>query len=225
MKTTKVICTLLACFGVTQSHSALASGTGGSSEAGNQTIALDVSAPNCRWLVESGAGALVSNVRTAHEDGYTLVPVELTLSRSFDKVYLGDFLGGIFQGSPEALFRGHHTVIVHGIESRLDGVNFGLRYNFTKPGGRAIPFAETTVGFAFADSRGISVNGQDRGLGQDFNFNFTVASGLRYDLNERWYVRLATVYSHYSNAGLSEPERKNRQIDGVGAVLSVGCRF
>jgi len=203
------------CIALNSLHSALA----------NDVTQFTALPPANRWSVELGSGALVSNVRESHLDGYTLAPVELTLARSFNKIYPDRFLGGIFQGSPEALVRGYHTVIVHGIESRLDGMNVGVRYNFSRPGGQLVPFAESTVGFAFADSRGITVNGEDRGLGQDFNFNFTVSAGVRFDFSERWFVRLAAVYSHYSNAGLSEPERENRQIDAAGPVLSLGFRF
>lgn len=211
----KAIATVIVSLSLSALHSVRAS----------DTVSFGALPPASRWSVELGSGALVSNVRESHLDGYTLVPVELTLSRSFDTVYVENFLGGIFKGSPEILARGHHTFIVHGVESRLDGMNFGVRYNFTRPGGRLVPFAESTVGFAFTDSRGLTVDGQDRGLGQDFNFNFTLSAGLRLDVNKHWFVRLAAVYSHYSNAGLSEPERDNRQIDAVGPMLSAGYRF
>lgn len=211
--------------GFSQLSPAHANGSNGALGSNDYTTRVVSSKPPDPWSVEVGAGVLVSNVRTSHEDGYTLAPIEFTLSRSFGAVYLDAFLGGVFQGSLEILVGGYHTVIVHGIESHLDGAKFGARYNFTTAHSRLVPFAENTVGFAFADSRGLTVNGQDRGLGQDFNFNFTISGGLRYDVNDRWFVRLAAVYSHYSNAGLSEPERRNRQIDGVGPVLTFGFRF
>lgn len=225
MKRTNVIGAFLVCVGLSQSPSARANESLAARAPNPSTTQPGVGAPGRRWSIELGSGALVSNVRESHLDGYSLAPVELTLSRAFAKVYLDNFLGGIFEGSPEALVRGYNTVVMRGIESRLDGASFGLRYDFTKSGGRLTPFTETTVGLAFVDSRGITVNGRDRGLGQDFNFNFTVSAGLRYDLNERWFVRLAAVFSHYSNAGLSEPERENRQIDALGPVLSLGFRF
>lgn len=47
------------------------------------------------------------------------------------------------------------------------------------------PFAEVSVGGAWADARHYTVNGEQRGLGENFNFNFALAAGLRYDVNDR----------------------------------------
>jgi hypothetical protein len=173
------------------------------------------------WSAELGTGLLFSNIRVAHLDSYTLMPIELTLTRSFDKV----FADSRFEGTPEALVRAYHTVVLHGIESRLDGFSLGGRYSFDRVTPNLIPFVEATGGIAFTDSRQVTLDGHDRGLGQDFNFNFTFALGLRYDITERWFTRISALYSHYSNAGLSEPERSNRQIDAFGPVLTVGLRF
>lgn len=178
-----------------------------------------------KWSMDLGSGGLFSNVRDSKLDRYTLVPVELSLARSFDRVYLEHFRGGILQGSPEVFLKGHGTVVQDGVESHLAGFNLGARYNFTKPDWPAIPFAEATVGLAWADARPTAVNGRQHGLGERFNFNFTVAAGLRYDVSDHWFVRLEGVYSHYSNGGLSEPQYKNKAIDAVGPVLSIGFRF
>jgi hypothetical protein len=172
-----------------------------------------------RWGVELGTGALFSNVRVSHLDGYSLLPIELTLTRSFGRVGSGSAL----EGNAEALVRGYHTVVLlYGTESRLDGFNFGGRYNFLALGERLVPFVESTGGLAFADSRKVTIDGEDHGLGQDFNFNFTLSVGLRYAFTKRGFVRIAAICSHYSNAGLSEPERSNRQIDAVGPMFTLG---
>lgn len=63
------------------------------------------------------------------------------------------------------------------------------------------------------------------GLGQDFNFKFSVNTGIRYDINDAWFIRLMAEYAHFPNAGLSEPARQNRAIDAAGPQPSVGCRF
>ncbi len=73
---------------------------------------------------------------------------------------------------------------------------------------------------AFADS-----NPQEGGLGQDFNFTFTVGAGVKYLIDDHWFVRGGGEYQHVSNAGLSEPEFPNHPIDELGPKLSFGYSF
>jgi hypothetical protein len=177
------------------------------------------------WSVELGSGVLLADVRTDNT-GYTLVPVDLTASYAVDEVSLDDVWGGVLRGNTDFLFRSANQIVVYGIESRFIGAGFGPRYNFVQPGWKIVPFVEGTVGFAFTNSRGRTrpVSG-DVGQGQDFCFNFGVAAGFRYDITEDWFARLSAVYTHYSNGGLSEPERKNHGLDAMGPEVSVGCKF
>ena len=178
------------------------------------------------WSLELGSGVQFANVRTSGLESYTLVPVDLTASLKVDDVSLDDFWGGIFRGNTEFFFRGYGVAIPRGIESRIIGISLGPRYNFVQPGWKIVPYVEGIVGFGFADSRGTTDStGRQTGLGQDFNFQFGIAGGVRYDITDEWFVRLAAVYTHFSNAGLSEPGRKNRAIDAAGPELSVGYRF
>ena len=96
----------------------------------------------------------------------------------------------------------------------------GPRYNFVQPGWKIIPFIEGGVGFGFADS-----NPEAGGLGQDFNFSFEIAAGVKYQINCNWFLRLAAQYQHMSNAGLSDPPNPNHPIDALGPILSVGYAF
>jgi opacity protein-like surface antigen len=187
-------------------------------ERGNASPAL--------WALELGSGVTFSDVRKPQYPGCTLVPVELTLSRTFQTTWLDGFCGGFFRGTPEAILRGYGTWVWHGVESRILGFTFGGRYNFLRnPGQRLVPFLEAAVGAGWADSQPYVVNNNSYGLGQDFNFNFSVAGGFRYDLTERFFARLAVVYSHYSNGGLSEPAHENMPIDALGPMLSFGWRY
>ena len=181
------------------------------------------------WSIEVGSGAQFSNIRSSRLDNYSLVPAFLTASFKVDDVSLDNVLGGVFRGYTEFLFQGSGYAITSGRESELLGANFGPRYNFVQPGWKVVPYAEGLVGFYFADSDQQIIPTSNstirHGLGQDFNFTFGVALGVRYDFNEDWFTRLGAVYTHVSNAGLSEPQFENRAIDAFGPEVSVGRRF
>ena len=176
------------------------------------------------WSLEASTGALIADIRTDNT-GYTLIPGSLTLGWSMDDVSLDDFCGGIFRGNTEFLFRAYGDYVYNGIESRFIGMQYGPRYNFVQPGWKWVPFVEGNVGFGFCDSQGQWRGDRQVGQGQDFCFNFGIKAGTRYDIDENWYIRLAGVFTHFSNAGLSEPGRKNRSMDAAGPELSLGYRF
>jgi opacity protein-like surface antigen len=137
-----------------------------------------------------------------------------------DDVSLDHFLGGWLRGYTEFYFRGDYQQIVHGPENRFESIMVGPRYNFVQPGWKIVPFVEGGVGLGFADS-----NPTWGGLGQDFNFTFDAAAGVRYDINCDFFVRLAVQYQHVSNAGLSEPQFPNHPIDELGPKISFGYSF
>ena len=174
------------------------------------------------WSLETGSGVLFSNVRSTALDGYTLVPVSVTASLKLDDP--GDDEGW-WRGYTEFAFRPYDMEITHGPETRIVGLDFGPRYNFVQPGWKVVPFVGAMVGFGFANTQDYTNPAVPNGLGQDFNFQFTVNTGVRYDINDSWYVRLTLEYVHFSNAGLSEPARQNRAIDAAGPQLSFGYRF
>ncbi|MDR1144764.1 MAG: acyloxyacyl hydrolase [Verrucomicrobiales bacterium] len=194
----------------------------------DKTVAT-AGAKNKDWSLELSSGAVFSNIRSAHLDGYTYLPINLTAALKLDEIGANEAYGGIFRGYPEFFFRGYWNQIVSGHEHRIIGVTFGPRYNFVQPGWKLVPFVEAGVGVGFIDSNPIhgpgGHNDRPHGLGQDFNFTFTVALGTRYDINDTWYVRAAVFYQHFSNAGLSEPGRNNRAIDAVGPEFAVGANF
>lgn len=174
------------------------------------------------WSLETGSGVLFSNMRSKTLDGYTLVPASITASLKLDDPSDDE---GWRRGYTEFAFRPYGMAVTHGPESRMVGFDFGPRYNFVQPGWRLVPFIGAMVGFGFADTRDYPNPAVPYGLGQDFCFEFTINLGVRYDVNDTWYVRFMAEYVHFSNAGLSEPARLNRAIDAIGPQLSVGCRF
>jgi opacity protein-like surface antigen len=185
----------------------------------------EITPPSCGnekdWTIELGSGVAWSNVRSGQPNQpYTLVPINLTASLKLDDVSLDNFLGGWLRGYSEFYFSGEYQQIVHGPENHFEGFMAGPRYNFVQPGWKIIPFVEGGVGFGFADA-----DPSHGGLGQDFNFTFDVAAGARYDVCDDFFVRLAVVYQHISNAGLSEPVNPNHPIDELGPKLSFGYSF
>lgn len=185
-----------------------------------------ITPPECGtkdWTLELGSGVLWSNARAEGYAGYTLEPIQLTAGLAVDDVSLDNFLGGVFRGYTEFLFRGEYNVVSEGAgENWVAGVMVGPRYNFVQPGWKVIPYVEGTVGVDFADSHGGLSN--YNGLGQDFNFSFETGAGAKYQINCDWSLRLGVQYKHVSNAGLSAP-LKNNPLDAVGPVLSVGYSF
>jgi hypothetical protein len=177
------------------------------------------------WSLEVGTGVLISDVRT-DLPGYTLAPAFLMASTAMDEISLDDFAGGIFRGYTEFYFTGFGMAVINGTESRFVGISLGPRYNFCQPGWKVVPYIEGLVGFAFNDSQGArNAKFGDIGQGQDFSFQFGIDIGARYDFNKDWYMRVAAVYTHFSNAGLSDPEHKNRALDAAGPQISFGRRF
>jgi opacity protein-like surface antigen len=188
----------------------------------------EITPPSCSscacekdWTIELSSGAGWSNVRSGQPNqAYTIVPVSLTASLKLDDVSLDNFMGGWLRGYSEFYFSGDYDQIVHGPENHFEGLMVGPRYNFVQPGWKIIPFVEGGVGFCFADS-----DPSHGGLGQDFNFTFDTAAGARYNISDDFFVRLAVVYQHVSNAGLSEPTNPNHPIDALGPKLSFGYSF
>lgn len=189
-----------------------------------------ISAPTdpseAKWSVELGSGILFSNIRDSSVDDQTSVPIQLTLSRKITDIKIEENLGGVFRGYGEFFARSQNMIVTEGLESYIIGAEFGPRWNFVQEGWQLVPFFEVNVGFAWTDSNPqVLADGRQRGFGQDFNFMFGAAAGVRYDINEQWFARVSVVYKHVSNAGLSKPEFQNESFDGIGPVLSFGYRF
>jgi opacity protein-like surface antigen len=193
-------------------------------DSGRTTIKAPQKEVEKEWSLEASSGVLIADIRTDNT-GYTLVPMSLTLGWAMDEISLDEYCGGVFRGNTEFLFRAFGDYVVDGIESQFVGMQYGPRYNFIQPGWKFVPFVEGDVGFAFCNSQGQWRGEKQVGQGQDFCFNFGIKAGTRYDITDNWYIRVAGVFTHFSNAGLSEPARKNRSMDAAGPELSVGYRF
>jgi lipid A 3-O-deacylase len=107
--------------------------------------------------------------------------------------------------------------IFRGIENHYFGLNFGMRYNFVRPGSRFVPYISGGLGLGWIDSHPEIRGGQ----GQDFTFNILTAAGISYKMNDHWKLNAGILYQHLSNGGQTDPNPSlNLLGPQVGATYS-----
>jgi hypothetical protein len=109
---------------------------------------------------------------------------------------------------------------VHGAENHYFGLAVGVRQVWNTPGSRWSFYIDGRFAVGAIDSTGPPL-----GQGQDLTFSALVGTGLMYEFNPRARVGLGFLYEHFSNGGLSEPERPNIGLDTIGPNLSVSVSF
>ena len=108
--------------------------------------------------------------------------------------------------------------IFRGIENHYFGINFGMRYNFVRPGSRLVPYISGGVGLGWIDSRANIPGAQ----GQDFTFNILTAAGISYKMNDHWKLNTGILYQHLSNGGQTDP---NPSLNLLGPQVAVSYSF
>jgi lipid A 3-O-deacylase len=108
--------------------------------------------------------------------------------------------------------------IFRGVENHYFGLNFGLRYNFVRPGNRLVPYFSGGLGLGWIDSHPDMRGSQ----GQDFTFNILTAAGISYELNDHWKLSAGALYQHLSNGGQTDP---NPSLNLLGPQIGVTCSF
>lgn len=108
--------------------------------------------------------------------------------------------------------------IIRGIENHYFGFNFGLRYNFVRPGSRFVPYFSGGVGAGLIDSHA-SIPGAQ---GQDFTFNILSAIGVSYQWDDRWKLDAGVLYQHLSNGGQTSP---NPSLNLIGPQIAITYSF
>ncbi len=122
---------------------------------------------------------------------------------------------GILHGNLECAGEAFGGAIFRGQGNYVAGGTFWLRYNFVRPAGRFVPYAELGAGAGETDL--------DRRIeGQNFNFNLDLGVGARYFVSSNWSVNLEYRYQHISNGGMS---RHNVGVNADGPVLSISRFF
>jgi hypothetical protein len=108
--------------------------------------------------------------------------------------------------------------IFRGIENHYFGLNFGVRYNFVRPGARLIPYISGGLGLGWIDSHP-SIPGAQ---GQDFTFNILTAAGICYKMSDHWKLNVGVLYQHLSNAGQTDP---NPSLNLLGPQIGLNYSF
>ncbi len=108
----------------------------------------------------------------------------------------------------------------HGPEHHYFGLHVGTRLVYGRTGS---PWS-VYVGGRFAVGA-IDSSGPPHGQGQDLTFNGIVSGGLQYQITPRQQVSLSLLYQHFSNGGLSEPERPNIGLNTLGPMVGWDISF
>jgi len=108
--------------------------------------------------------------------------------------------------------------IFRGIENHYFGLNFGMRYNFVRPGCRLVPYISGGLGLGWIDSHPEIRGGQ----GQDFTFNILTAAGISYKMNDHWKLNAGILYQHLSNGGQTDP---NPSLNLLGPQVGLDYSF
>jgi opacity protein-like surface antigen len=108
--------------------------------------------------------------------------------------------------------------IFRGIENHYFGLNFGMRYNFVRPGSRLVPYFSGGLGLGWIDSRPEIRDAQ----GQDFTFNILTAAGISYKMTEHWKLDAGILYQHLSNGGQTDP---NPSLNLLGPQVGLSYSF
>ena len=108
--------------------------------------------------------------------------------------------------------------IFRGPENHYFGFNFGLRYNFVRPGSRLVPYFSGGLGLGWIDSHP-SIPGAQ---GQDFTFNILTAAGISYQMSKHWKLDAGILYQHLSNGGQTDP---NPSLNLLGPQVGLNYSF
>jgi len=108
--------------------------------------------------------------------------------------------------------------IFRGPENHYFGLNFGVRYNFVRPGSRLVPYFSGGLGLGWIDSHP-SIPGAQ---GQDFTFNILTAAGISYQMSKHWKLDAGILYQHLSNGGQTDP---NPSLNLLGPKVGLNYSF
>ena len=107
--------------------------------------------------------------------------------------------------------------IVQGPENHYIGVAAAGELEWRR--GPFTVFFASGGGFGGMDSKGYEIPG---GQGQDFNLNWLIHTGARYQVDERWTWSLGLYFQHISNRRM---DKVNPGLNALGPTLGVARRF
>jgi hypothetical protein len=169
-----------------------------------------IEAPRFEYAVESAYLLGFINSPHSYEIGAEFVTARMRWGGIQNDSWLHGYQQVYFSLMAEPIFRG--------VESYYFGFDFGLRYNFVRPGSRWVPYASGGVGAGLIDSHA-NIGGTQ---GQDFTFNILGAVGVSYRWNDRWKIDAGILYQHLSNGGQTDP---NPSLNLIGPQLAATFSF
>ncbi|MEM1156675.1 MAG: acyloxyacyl hydrolase [Verrucomicrobiota bacterium] len=111
------------------------------------------------------------------------------------------------------------SAVFQGAGSYLFGTSIHLRYNFTQPEWRFIPYLQLGGGLIFNDAY---EDQSQRAIGQELEFTPQASAGLRYLIDPQWSLDAEFMYHHISNAGLAD---RNLGINALGGMVGFSYFF
>jgi opacity protein-like surface antigen len=172
--------------------------------------ATEIDPPRFEFAAESAYLLCFINNPHGYEIGAEFITARMRWGVNESDNWLHGFQQVYFSAIAEPIFRGP--------ENYYFGFNFGLRYNFVRPGSRFTPYASGGVGAGTIDSHA-NIRGAQ---GQDFTFNILSAIGVSYELNEHWKVDAGVLYGHLSNGGQTDP---NPSLNLIGPQIAITHSF
>jgi hypothetical protein len=127
--------------------------------------------------------------------------------------------GHPLDGAVEVIAEISGSAVFEGAGSYLIGPSFHLRYNFTQPDWKIIPYVQIGAGFTFTDAY---QDRSQRAIGQELEFTPQSSVGFRYLIDSQWSVDAEFIYHHISNAGLAD---RNLGINALGGMVGVSYFF
>jgi hypothetical protein len=166
-----------------------------------------------RWEVSLETAGIFGLRNPNH---YVIAPQFLSLAwQPFSQWNLGPVR---LRGQILATFLGE--AILHGPESYFLGGALRVRLVFPLGDSRWALYADGGGGMGAIDS-----NDTPLGQGEDFAFCLLASGGVRFAVSSAWSVWVGFLWQHLSNAGLSEPRRRNTSLDSIGPIAGVSYAF
>lgn len=108
----------------------------------------------------------------------------------------------------------------HGPEQHYFGGGVGTRLVYGKTGSHFSVWFEGRLVVGAIDS-----SGPPYGQGEDLTFSPMGSGGVMYEVTGRQKISLGVLYEHFSNAGLSEPEKPNIGLNTIGPLFEWNISF
>lgn len=109
--------------------------------------------------------------------------------------------------------------IIRGPETHFIGVAAAPSIEWWNAARSFSTFFSIGGGFGWMDSQGYSVAG---GQGQDFNLNWFIHGGVRWQLTDRMSAAVGLYFQHISNGNM---DRVNPGVDTLGPTIGIGWRL